>query len=512
MEIYDLPRFKAALQNNFIFILTSNSKEKGAVNEIIKYRKSVPCAFPSHGLYIGFLGDRPVVHLSGTSGISEKDSISRIATQFLSDSNLPSPCLVILVGFCWGRPDLTKIGDVLVSREILSLNYSISAAKASKRRPSPFKSSLLFSDELQEELVKTEAARRDIVVHCGPLASLETLLTDDVARNEILEYRMDTVGGEMEAFGFVPSCQLPWIVVKAVSDFGDSDFSRKSQADAARAAASFIEPLTDILVKFDALPAPRRTSEVAALEDLLVGATLRIEVDDQILINLNTFLNDIIGPRVDFKLSQYCSAHEYGSSFARHFCDLLLEVTQNSILHGKSKFVDLKFSAEKIEIIDEGGEFDLENLPHQSNGRGGTKAWQRTLDEYISKNLIEYKFIRRKNINQYTFSLIKSLAILIEAKKHCTASFTPDAFNIIMPSKDVFVFDEKCSGVYINVSSIRMSSRRIRIFNAVKELLDEGKYVLIACNDQKEVEELAEELIGLKGENLKIFVDSDIVG
>ncbi|MGF6645800.1 hypothetical protein [Paraburkholderia sp. GAS82] len=512
MEIDSLSRFNAALAGNFILILTSNSKEKLAVNEVIKYRKTIFSILPNHGFYIGFLGDRPVVHLSGTSGISAADSISRIATQFLSDSNLPSPCLVILVGFCWGRPESTRVGELIVSREIISLNYSIAASDASKKRPSSFVSPLLFSDEFQGELIEAAVARRDIVVHCGPLASLETLLTDDVARNEILEYRIDTLGGEMEAFGFVPSCRSPWIVVKAVSDFGDTDFSRESQAGAARIAASFIEPLLDVLVSLDALPAPRHTSEVAALEDLLMGATLRIEVDDSILVNLNTFLNDVIGPRIDLKLSQYCSAHEYGPSFARHFCDLLLEMTQNSILHGKSRLVELKFSAEKIVLIDEGREFDFEHLPSQSNGRGGVKAWQRISDRYISKNLVEYDFLRKKNKNIHSFSLLKSLAILIEAKRSCTVTFAPDAYNTIIPGKDVFLFDEKCDGLYIDVRPIRMSSRRIRIFNAVRELLEEGKYVLIACKDQEEVDEFTEELAELKGDHLKVFVDTDIVG
>ena len=97
----DVRHFGGALDNNYVLILTSNSVEKARVNQVIDEQRKAATGIQDRGSKIGFIGQRVVLHVSGESGGSRPGSIGRITSRLLSDAQVPKPCLVALVGFCW---------------------------------------------------------------------------------------------------------------------------------------------------------------------------------------------------------------------------------------------------------------------------------------------------------------------------------------------------------------------------------------------------------------------------
>ena len=80
----ELNRYKTILDRKYILIATSNSKEKNAINRMITFRRNIYLEIEHKGCYIGLIEDVFVIHLTGTSGMADKPSISRIIIEFLS--------------------------------------------------------------------------------------------------------------------------------------------------------------------------------------------------------------------------------------------------------------------------------------------------------------------------------------------------------------------------------------------------------------------------------------------
>lgn len=199
------------------------------------------------------------IHCIGSPG----NAAAAIATERLI--NLKDPRFVCLVGISAGRRGATKMGDVVIPRAVVDYTLRVALKGREAARPTildlPYGVSQMIrawrqeSDQWRSRCREALASRHVVVreldsfsltVHEAAIASGDILLRDgDVLerlRNQIHE---QIRVGEMEAGGFVRTCNsravpLPWLVVRGVSDYGDAAKDDSFHQLASYSAASFL--------------------------------------------------------------------------------------------------------------------------------------------------------------------------------------------------------------------------------------------------------------------------------
>ena len=497
--------FKEALDQNYALILTSNSVEKAALNRVILPKQQAVIPQSNRGCILGIIDGIFALHVTGESGGSREHSIGRIVRPFLVHPEMPKPSVVVLAGFCWGAPDKTEFGQVILAERIHSLNRQDLRAGTQERRELVYSSRLQVSEELLTA-VKSSLKAEDVKILAGPLASLEAHFASADARDQFLAAHPGLVGGEMEAYDFIPDCTAyPWLVVKAVSDDAGDKTNRDSQVQAANNAALAIPPLLRHLRELKLIPEPKSRAPAERLRDMLEGGAILISAKQVCAYSLNDYLNDVIGPSVTFKLLAHSSDLEYGNSFPDIFCDLLLEIAQNAFRHGNATEVEITFSEDRITIQDNGSLFALESL---DGNRGGALAWHRAKSTFLDNG--EILFTARKATrdynNRYFFELKKVDNILQYAKEHCNASIIAETIRAPMGAPDILKFDPQCEVIYLN-STVRMTSRVLDIARDVRKLIAGGKTVFIGCLSESQVLRFKEALRDIEPARLRIFVE-----
>lgn len=498
--------FKTALDDNYVLVLTSSSVEKRAVRQVLGKILPVAAGRETTGCVIGLLDDRMAVHVSGKGGASSTQSVGRIASGILADPMSPRPCLIILTGYCWGNPAKVQTGDVVISTEVVSLNRAKAEAHGTVPVPTTHVSPV-HVDELLLQDAGPSYFNGDVTISTGVLASLETFYNSGSARDQLTEQFPDLLGGEMEAFHFLPDCRgIPWVVIKAVSDDGGDSVTRDAQSDAAGRAASKIVPLIKLLQGEDLIPRARTSAEVESLRDTLIGDS--IFVDAQLLRaeSLNDYLNNTIGPLLDSKLRRYGSEIEYGSRFPAMFCDLTLELMQNALRHGRAAKTEVMFSDAAVTVLDDGKPFDLASI---SGDRGGSIAWQKFKNEFLDSGDVEVRIGEAKKPyrNKYTFRLRKHNKTLREAMKRCAASIVQDRIGAPMGPAEVLDVPDDCEVVYVDARNLRMSSRRLEIASAVRDLVQEGRRVFVGCSSIEDELFFKGRFSGIDAEMVTVFVE-----
>lgn len=154
--------------------------------------------------------------------------------------NLWKPAFVIMVGVAAGLKDGCKIGDVVVSREILGYErVKIGTDNIIGRYPHLRSGRLynLFDSILQCEYDRVLPSREDDCyyklnsdllgqkIRKGTIISGEKLLDNSTCRTQLKEEFPEAIALEMEGVGLASACihnrVFDWIVVKAICDFGD---------------------------------------------------------------------------------------------------------------------------------------------------------------------------------------------------------------------------------------------------------------------------------------------------
>ena len=473
----DIQNYYDALEKNYLLIVTSNSKEKSAVNKIIDNRKNITAHMSTGGLSIGLIGGVFVVHLTGSSGIQSEASVGRLVVEFVSRTNIPSPGLVYLVGFCWGNPKYTSIGDTIISNEICSLNSRVSELKGSKYKPRGYRSSInldLIAEEIYQEISCAKL---------GELASLETLLSSTYERDNLLNQNPRLIGGEMEAFGFVPSLkEIPWLIIKSVSDFACDQFERSNQPAAANSSSLIVPVLNKLLIANSLINFSISKEEEKVLLDCLIGNEIRIQRDDIKSDDLNDFINDDVGLIIERKLEYYLNNVGYDRSFLSYFCDLILEILQNSLKHGGASVASVKFYQDKIIINDDGDDYPLKKL---EGNNGGAISWRRIKSRGIDTNLISYSFKKKSHY----FEMKAASTELMDAVRNCKASIIPSTVGSAYSRQNILSYNKECDVIYVQDTNIRMTSRRIAIIEEVEKLLKKGKKVYVRVPDSIYAEE-----------------------
>jgi hypothetical protein len=459
----------------------------------------------TRGCNIGHLGRRLAIHVTGDSGISKPLSIGRIAGSLLSDKYFPPPALMLLVGFCWGNPKRTGPNTVILSPHVVSLNEVRETPNGPERVARHCQSSIeltpSFIQSLQESLAPCA-----IAALTGPIGSMETLYQHTESRDNLISKFPDLLGAEMEAFGLMPS-DFPWLVIKAVSDFGDDDFHREEQRGAAQRAAVTVLPAVTMLDDDGGLQKRKSGAAQSLLEDLITGNVLKVDARELAANALNDLLNDEIGEPLLRKLGRYVSAIEYDTEFPILVCALILEVMQNAIKHGNASQATVTLHPTKIIIEDDGKFFDPSTL---AGSNGGSRDWRAVQQRYLENGGIQFtarSFSKRPG-NHYVLALSKATSVLRDAKQNCSMKVVPLAIGAHYGSRPALSFDEKCQVLYYYAEDLRMTSRKIGVAKTIRHAVEGGRKVYIGCPSQRDVIFFKEELRDLLGENLVIFADA----
>src|SRR4051812_12031008 len=117
-----LQAYRDILDHAFVLVLTTNSKERTAVLDVLQACRKLVTQHQSHRAYLGFAGDRIVLVLDGDGAFASSGAASRFVSDFIANERYPTPAAVVLCGVCWGNPKVTTIGDVLVGCRLASVN------------------------------------------------------------------------------------------------------------------------------------------------------------------------------------------------------------------------------------------------------------------------------------------------------------------------------------------------------------------------------------------------------
>jgi nucleoside phosphorylase len=493
------------LDGNYVLLLTSNSVERDAVNGIMDSLRDADVGRATRGSRIGFLGRSVALHVTGESGVSKRLSIGRIAGGMLADPQFPRPSLVLLVGFCWGNPEKAAVGSVLVSSHIVSLNEVRETPNGREWVPHPYQSTLELTPEFIDAFGKA-LVPHEIFALSGPMGSEETLYRHTESRDLLIRRFPELFGGEMEAFALLP-VDVPWLVVKSVSDLGDSGFDRDQQKDAARRAAKTVETLVTMLSDEGYLPERKSNASPSLLEDLIAGNALTVDVRDTSANELNDVLNNKIGRLLEDKLCRYVSQDEYDPEFPSLMCALLLEIMQNAINHGAANRATVTIQNENILIEDDGKAFDPGTL---TGANGGARDWRAMRERYIDKGEVRFtaKQISKGKGNRYLFALLKASSVLRDTRQNCSMQIATHSIGVRHGRPPILTFNEDCRILYLNTGILRMTSRRIELANALRDVVAGGRKVYVGCPSERDEVFFKEELKDLLGENLVVFVDT----
>jgi nucleoside phosphorylase len=160
-----------------------------------------------------------------------------------------APVSVIMTGIAFGMSSETQaIGDVLVSRQLQDYEPQRVGAETEIPRGDRVTGSPSLVQRCQDEV----AIRADgePTVHIGLLLSGAKLVDSAAFKAELSRHWPEAIGGEMEGAGLYAAAvnrDTPWIVIKAICDWGEQKRSRKEETNQQLAAANAAAFVVDVI-------------------------------------------------------------------------------------------------------------------------------------------------------------------------------------------------------------------------------------------------------------------------
>jgi nucleoside phosphorylase len=231
-----------------LLLITANQSELEAVlrqMQSYRRRKAVLKGFVEHETYyLGRFAGHPAVVTKCRMGSLDSGSAT-LATQ--DGQRIWCPRAVIMVGVAFGRGSSEqRIADVLVASQVISYEPErVGITVTVPRGPIvPVNTTLLnrFENVTGWTFCRPDGSR--CACQVGPLLSGEKLVDDPVFKADLFRKYPRAIGGEMEGVGLTAAAvrhQVPWILVKAICDWGDGNKHKKHQPLAAAAAVSLVQ-------------------------------------------------------------------------------------------------------------------------------------------------------------------------------------------------------------------------------------------------------------------------------
>lgn len=464
-----LQAYRDILDRSLVIVQTTNSHERKAVLGALDAHRKLHTQQASHRAYLGVAASRVVLVLDGDGAFSGAGAASRFLCDFLANDRYPTPAAVVLCGVCWGNPNLTAVGDVLVASTLTSVNRTI-AEQSDLIIVQP----KTFEARLPEETVQAlECAN---VVAPALMLSVEQLYKGTKARDELLRQFPNAHGGEMEGFVVVPSCEnksIPWLIIKAVSDFGDDGFERSAQgAVAERAAKVFVKYLKSIPIN------EKHKVKLGELSDVIRGHSfeLRQELFD-FSGNLAHQVNEALRG-LDTVITFYTGSALKDERLASRLAVVVKEVALNSLRHGRAKRIRIDVDPRGVSLDDDGHPYSSEQLTAEAKGRGGQLAWRGFKRDYLEPGRLRVKSeVRNKWNNSLRFEIDNAHPHLPDAKTKCRAEVDP------LRRPAIYVHPE-CADVYIDIRLIEMMTLTLDTVEEFESLLERGKRLYVALTDR----------------------------
>jgi nucleoside phosphorylase len=157
------------------------------------------------------------------------------------------PDSVVMVGIAFGiDSEKQKIGDVLVSRQLMSYNLErVGTSTGGRQKRIPRGERAHASVRLVNIFVAGMKDWEGQKVRVGLILSGEKLVDNLPFRKQLLKVEPEAIGGDMEGAGLYAAAQraeVDWLMVKAICDWADGQKSRNKkqrQQLAAQNAAQF---------------------------------------------------------------------------------------------------------------------------------------------------------------------------------------------------------------------------------------------------------------------------------
>lgn len=228
--------------------------------------------------YFGRCGVHDVALLMCEMG-SSKPGASTLAVHDAIERWKPRAAL--MVGIAFGRPDKgLGIGDVLVAEQIAPYELQrVGSATVHRAAKPPASVTLVnrFRNVLDWRF--PDASKNPAVRVCEVLSGEKLVDNADFVARLFTDFP-NALGGEMEGAGLFAAAEhkhVPWILAKAVCDFGHSK-SKVYQPLAAAVAASLIAHVLKDPAMLDGLPAASGTEAVCRVSNA--------DADERVAINL----------------------------------------------------------------------------------------------------------------------------------------------------------------------------------------------------------------------------------
>ncbi|MCA9999309.1 MAG: hypothetical protein KDE56_26285 [Anaerolineales bacterium] len=156
------------------------------------------------------------------------------------------PRAIIMPGIAFGKsPSKQKMADVLVASQIIPYeNQRVGTGETIFRAAIPPSNAALqnrFENALDWHFERPDGQPCDLKI--GPILSGEKLVDDPKFKAFLFDGFPAAIGGEMEGAGLAAAAgrdQTPWILVKAICDWGDGKKHGKHQPLAAAASVSLV--------------------------------------------------------------------------------------------------------------------------------------------------------------------------------------------------------------------------------------------------------------------------------
>ena len=165
--------------------------------------------------------------------------------------------------------------------------------------------------------------------------------------------------------------------------------------------------------------------------------------------------NITIGEAID----DSCMCQIWGEDTANSIRDVAIEVCRNAFTHGNATLFELIIEPDRLRLIDNGNEFNLQDLLDSENKSGGSLS----LRNLANNNSIILISDRDKNNNQYTFSYITDGSQILKLTP-CAIKFDNITilrrkipFEIYKPCKEIFIIVSR----YVSYSDIFLFKKLI---------------------------------------------------
>lgn len=165
-----------------------------------------------------------------------------------------------MTGICASVPNKTNLGDVVVAKQIFDYGSGKIQDGIIKPDYTPLEMMEVLTNYATEAAYDNETLRAirdswpiaqgkpdtELKAHVGPFCSGAAVVADDSIVAGITEHKRSLIGIDMEAYGVATACvtslshRTPFLIVKSVQDYANSDKNDDYRLYAAFTSAKFV--------------------------------------------------------------------------------------------------------------------------------------------------------------------------------------------------------------------------------------------------------------------------------